>query len=446
MSERQTTLAVDLPQSELETFFDWRTGLLSQLKLTSLWINLYLSTPVLLPACALWSTSVWSTSKTRLSFAEAAFAYALFLIFFFAEFLRGANDALNRVPKADRKKFKTPRVNLIRRKLKRPTNEKRSKRTKRNRLDYPTIDWSAEKYVKLANTIRENGIALSKITGRLEVSDSWNIHIYQSLRPSRLNSCSFLLGLLVGLWLLHYLGVPWQILVVLCLVTSLVLTLYRILFAPLTLFITTRVLSDLKAEPNKQTLLIGHECSHAMNKDPLKTIVRHSLVSAGRSVVFIAGILMIGKSIRPEFRQVVVPLIGYLFFGFCWVGQTVLLESFLRFMQELRADLDSIKSPADRESYLALLKGIPIHVRFEPVFTHNPWKMWRARAERRRRTSAFQEHTEQIERRIKALETENINLARELGLRKRLMIVYIVMFLGLMTTIQMFIYRLESLG
>jgi hypothetical protein len=157
------------------------------------------------------------------------------------------------------------------------------------------------------------------------------------------------------------------------------------------------------------------------------------------------GIVTLGGSVRPEFRQVAIPLIGYLFFGLCWIGQTALFESFLPLMQELRADLDSIKSPANRESYLHLLKGIPIALRLDPSPTYNPWKWWRTRAKKRRLTSAFREHTEHLEHRIKALEMKSINLFREMDLRRRFIIAYMIVLFGLIT-LQILVSRLGSLG
>jgi hypothetical protein len=199
----------------------------------------------------------------------------IFLFFFFLAFLRDANDALHRVPKADKRRFKKTKVDWIKGRRKRLTNgSPNTKDTRRNAqriLYYPKIDWSAEKYLDLAIAIRRSGISTSQILGRLEISDSWNIHIYQALRPLRFG-CSVLLGELLGFWLLYRIGVPWQLLWLLYMVANLAVTLFRVVYAPLTLFITTRVLSDLKAAPSKLSLLIEHECSHAAHKDPLRKI------------------------------------------------------------------------------------------------------------------------------------------------------------------------------
>lgn len=314
------------------------------------------------------------------------------------------------------------------------------------------IDWSKEKYKEIANALREVGLDILKTVGKVEVSDRWYIQFYQRPRHSNL---AYYLGissvfLLVLFKTYREMSVGQVIFVSLLsaylfgsLLSKLVLRIVDVFVPRLEFIVSSRVISQLRNEPTKLRLLVGHEFSHEKHHDPFKRLFWKSLGEISRIYLVVAAffltwllVMMIrGHSPTAKIVSVIALLLGMA----CWYVATLRVRKLIPLFQELRADLDAVASASDREVLAEMLAGIPVESKFDAVLKRRGSlkAIVIGLATRYRRAADIRlinEQKEHVDPRIELLSTGAINPIGSGAVRRKLYFAYGSVF-GSMTAL-----------
>jgi Zn-dependent protease with chaperone function len=393
-----------------EQFNVWKGRLLRKLRSVDLVVKIALSLPLFMPAFLIWSIYYWA-SKIKVAIWTEPGSYimiiAFVLIFPYYYYFKGLAKL-----------------------------SRRHKKKKR----FIKIDWSKQKYQELANAITNSGVNIAKITGELAVDDGWNIHIYPRPREFLTNRMGRQILLFNGLLLVLLLYLDWPSVwiflllsqgIALLLLIGILLTL-DLIRPRLTLVLTTRVLTLLKGEPEKFRLVVSHEVSHIRHRDPVSRVIWEDRESTGAFLIFWFAIsfiflAMVGKNIASAWV--------FISCMFGWLIVLFLISDLIPLLQELRADLEAIKSTAERELLIQVLRVIPIESKHQSYLNSNiSLKQFLSVIKDASHHFRIDDQKEVMRQRIAMLETGEISLINEGRLHLKFLLYYVVAITTLITS------------
>lgn len=336
--------------SLFEDFADWKKKLLWKIRFVDIGFKIFLILPCFLAAITFWILILKGQAEVSRFIIVSSFFLTVPLIWVFVNLGRHSKSQREEIPRY--------------------------------------IDWSDKRFYEISQTLTEAGMNLSTTLGKLQISDRLDVQIYSR---SRTYHRPFLI-LFIAYWFFNVfvfrqliiaalrssvetsLGLQpttnylLQLAFPLMLIgTFLIIIFYSVImdvfFPRLTFSITSRTISHLKGQPAKIKLLALHELSHVKHYDPMKKMVwtTYRKVSQIYLVVtvlcVISGIWQHPRSIIPGF---------FLLLGISvWFVIINKFKQLIFTLQEIRADVEAMKSAGDYQVMLEWLNDMPTKSNFD---------------------------------------------------------------------------------
>jgi Zn-dependent protease with chaperone function len=412
--------AVSAAPDEAEQFLVWKSQLLRKLRAADLAVKIAILLPLFMPALLFWSLFYWfGLLAEQMREGPFLYLYTAFFVFIpYYYYLRGL--------------------------------EKLTKRHKKKK--FVEADWSKPKYRELAAALTSAGADLTTLTCRVTVEDSWNIHAYPRMRePPRPARKTMILYTIVYLmvvafstylragWVIVVASVPGLVVGVALLIKTTVFIIREMVRPVFSLIISTRVLTYLKGEPDKFRLLIAHELSHIKHRDPLRRVVWNEREEhAGFFLFWGTVVFIIGTVVGWN----TVPAWAFISCALAWFVALLPISDLVPLFQELRADLDAIKTASEREVLLQLLRDIPIESKHQRYLNRNiSLRQLVSVIGDASHLMRINEQKDVMSERVAMLEAGEIELLNEGRLRLRLLTCYAAATLTLIAS-QIYLWQL----